>query len=104
VERSQPCERSRAAAGPRASLPDHSPPDAPGYPIAEVVAAPPTGVPVKLISNQQEKHGSVYTLTGDVRIDYKDYILTADKVSYDRTPATPRPMAMCGSRADGTTN
>jgi LPS-assembly protein len=58
-------------------------PDAPDYPIAEVVAAPPSGVPVRLESKQQEKHGSVYTLTGDVRIDYKDYTLTADKVSYD---------------------
>jgi LPS-assembly protein len=58
-------------------------PDAPEYPIAEVVAAPPAGVSVRLESKQQEKHGSVYTLTGDVKIDYKDYTLTADKVSYD---------------------
>jgi len=58
-------------------------PDAPDYPIAEVVAAPPSGVPVRLESKQQEKHGNVYTLTGEVRIDYKDYTLTADKVSYD---------------------
>ena len=58
-------------------------PDAPDYPIAEVVAAPPSGVLARLESKQQEKHGSVYMLTGDVRIDYKDYILTADKVSYD---------------------
>ena len=58
-------------------------PDAPDYPIAEVVAAPPSGVSVRLESKQQEKHGSVYTLTGDVKIDYKDYTLTADKVSYD---------------------
>jgi LPS-assembly protein len=58
-------------------------PDAPGYPIAQVVPPPPTGVPVRLQSNQQEKHGSVYILTGDVRIEYKDYILSADKVSYD---------------------
>jgi LPS-assembly protein len=59
-------------------------PDAPDYPIAEVVATAPAGVPVKLISHQQEKHGNVYLLTGDVRIEYKDYILTADKVSYNR--------------------
>ena len=37
-----------------------------------------------LQSNQQEIHGSVYTLTGEVRIDYKDYTLTADKVSYNK--------------------
>jgi LPS-assembly protein len=58
-------------------------PDAPDYPIAEMVATPPTGVPARLEARQQEKHGSLYTLTGDVRIDYKDYILTADKASYD---------------------
>ncbi len=58
-------------------------PDAPDYPIAEVVAAPPSGVLARLESKQQEKHGSVYTLTGDVKIDYKDFTLTADKVSYD---------------------
>jgi LPS-assembly protein len=58
-------------------------PDAPDYPIAEVVAAPPSGVVARLESKRQEKHGNVYTLTGEVRIDYKDYTLTADKVSYD---------------------
>ena len=72
-------DRVAAAQSPPASP---SLPDAP--PIAELVTAPPTGVPVKLISDQQEKHGSVYTLTGHVRIEYKDYILTADKVSYDQ--------------------
>src|SRR6201986_639062 len=67
-----------AASGP-SSLPD-----APDYPIAEVVAAPPSGVPVRFESKQQEKHGEVYSLIGDVRIEYKDYILTADEVSYNR--------------------
>jgi lipopolysaccharide assembly outer membrane protein LptD (OstA) len=56
-------------------------PDAPGFPVAEVVPAPPQGVSARLESKQQEKHGSVYILTGNVRIDYKDYTLTADKVS-----------------------
>jgi LPS-assembly protein len=59
-------------------------PSAPDYPIAEVVVAPPSGIPVRIQANQQEKHGSVYTLTGAVRIDYKNYVLTADKVSYDQ--------------------
>jgi LPS-assembly protein len=58
-------------------------PDAPDYPIAEVVAAPPAGVPVRIEAKQQEKRGEVYVLTGDVKIDYKDYVLTADKASYD---------------------
>src|SRR5271154_2226553 len=68
---------------PAASLPDESLPDAPGYPIAEVVETPPAGVPVVIRANQQEKHGDVFTLTGEARIDYKDYILTADKVSFN---------------------
>src|SRR5580704_4271979 len=58
-------------------------PDAPNYPIAEVVTAPAAGVPVRFESRQQEKHGEVYSLIGDVKIEYKDYVLTADKVSYD---------------------
>ncbi|MGC2403570.1 MAG: LPS assembly protein LptD, partial [Acidobacteriaceae bacterium] len=58
-------------------------PDSPQYPIAQVVPAPPGGVPVRLESRQQEKHGNVYVLTGDVRIDYKDFTLSADKISYD---------------------
>jgi LPS-assembly protein len=73
-----------AAQDPQAASGSNSLSDAPGYPIAELVATAPPGVPVKLISHQQEKHGNVYLLTGDVRIEYKDYILTADKVSYDR--------------------
>src|ERR1700677_521084 len=64
--------------------PQGSLPDAPGYPIAEVVEAPPSGVPVVFRANQQEKHGDVFTLTGEVRIEYKDYILTADKVAFNR--------------------
>jgi LPS-assembly protein len=58
-------------------------PDAPDYPIAEVVAAPPAGVPVRIESKQQEKRGEVYLLTGNVRIEYKDFVLTADKASYN---------------------
>jgi LPS-assembly protein len=67
---------------PSASEPS-SLPDAPDYPIAEVVAAPPAGVPVRIESKQQEKRGDVYLLTGDVRIEYKDFVLNADKASYN---------------------
>ena len=69
----------QAVASPADSLPD-----APGYPIAEVVPATPSGVPVRITADHQEKHGSIYTLTGGVRIDYKDYILTADRVLYNQ--------------------
>jgi LPS-assembly protein len=64
------------------SLPD-APNAAPNYPIAEVVNAPPAGVPVRIEADLQEKHGSISTLTGGVRIEYKDYVLTADKVAFD---------------------
>lgn len=63
---------------------DNSLPDAPGYPIAEIVPSPPAGFPVHLEYDQMEKHGDVYTLSGAVRIDYKDYTLRADKIVYDR--------------------
>jgi LPS-assembly protein len=68
---------------PSAASASESLPDAPDYPIAEVVPAPLSGVPVRIAADQQEKHGSIYTLTGEVRIDYKDYILTADKVAFN---------------------
>jgi LPS-assembly protein len=68
---------------PQASQPDPVP-DAPGYPIAVVVPEAPAGVPVRIEAERQEKHGSVYTLTGGARIDYKRYILTADKISYNQ--------------------
>ena len=58
-------------------------PDAPGYPIAEVVNAAPAGVPVRIEADRQEEHGNIYTLTGRVEIDYKEYVLTADKVAYN---------------------
>jgi LPS-assembly protein len=58
-------------------------PNAPQYPVAEVEPQAAAGVPVRLESKQQEKHGSVYLLTGDVKIEYKDFTLYADKITYD---------------------
>ncbi len=59
-------------------------PDAPDYPIAEVLPATPSGVPVRLEYEHMEKHGTVYTLTGAVKINYQQYTLLADKVVYDQ--------------------
>ena len=59
-------------------------PQAPGYPIAEVIPAPPSGFPVRFQSDQQEKHGDIYTLSGEVRIDYKNYTLLADKITFNQ--------------------
>ncbi len=70
------------SAEPTSTLPDAPP--SPQYPVAEVVPTPVTGVPVSFQSRLIEKHGNIYTLTGAVRIDYKNFVLTADKISYDR--------------------
>lgn len=76
-------EGGNAAADAPAAAAPNSLPDAPGYPIAEVVPAPPSGVPVRFEYDRMEKHGNVYTLTGDVTIDYKNYTLRADKIVFD---------------------
>lgn len=59
-------------------------PYAPGYPIAEIVPATPSGVPVHLEYDHMEKRGDVYTLTGHVTIHYKDYTLRADNIVFNR--------------------
>jgi LPS-assembly protein len=41
------------------------------------------GEPVTIQAKEQEKQGDVYTLRGDVEIDYRDLILHADEVSYN---------------------
>ena len=76
-----PAQGANAPAGPAEPLPDA--PGNPDYPVAEVVIPPPAGIPVNIQADQQEKHGSIYTLTGSVRIEYKNYVLTADTVSYN---------------------
>ena len=74
-------------APPSEQLPD-SPPvlDADGQPIpiAQPVAAPPSGTPVHVEAAQQQINGHTYTLIGEVTIHYRDYILRADKVSYNQ--------------------
>lgn len=61
-------------------------PDAPGIqnqPVAQLVPAPPTGIPVTIHAAEQEKQGDIYHLRGEVEIDYKDYVIRADKVIYN---------------------
>ncbi len=68
------------------SLPDDLPDD-PGQeilPIAQPEPAPATGVPVELEADRQELAGDIVTLTGNVVIHYRDYVLRADKVTYNR--------------------
>ncbi len=52
-------------------------------PIAQLLPEAPTGVPVTIHANEQEKRGSVYDLRGEVEIDYKEYVVRADHISYD---------------------
>ncbi len=52
-------------------------------PVAQVVPPINQGVPVKITAKEQGKRGDVWTLTGEVEIDYRDYIVRADKVTYN---------------------
>jgi LPS-assembly protein len=52
-------------------------------PVAQVVPEPAQGVPVQIAAKEQGKRGDIWTLTGDVEIHYRDYIVRADKVTYN---------------------
>ncbi len=63
-------------------------PDDPGQeaiPIAQPEPIPPSGLPVRWESRRQEWVGDVVTLTGDVVVHYRDYVVRADKVVYHRS-------------------
>src|SRR5579884_1762076 len=59
-------------------------PDAPDVPVARVVPAPPGGVPVEIRAISQREKDNVYTLEGNVVIHYRDYVIQADKIVYNR--------------------
>jgi LPS-assembly protein len=52
-------------------------------PVAQVVPPVDRGVPVKITAREQAKRGDLWTLSGDVEIDYREYIVRADKVAYN---------------------
>lgn len=66
-------------------------PDPPGGQQAPQTPAQPhrprisgsEGEPVSISAQQQEKNKNVYTLRGEVKIDFQDYVLHADTVTYD---------------------
>lgn len=61
-------------------------PDAPSVialPVAEPEVLPKIGTDVRVEARLQKKVGNISTLEGEVAIYYKDYILRADKVTYD---------------------
>jgi LPS-assembly protein len=63
-------------------------PDDPGQealPLAQPEPEPETGVPVQLEAQSQSRVGDFLTLTGDVVVHYKDYVLRADKAVYNQS-------------------
>lgn len=70
---------------PRAAVVDSLPaplPDAPGYPAAAVTAKA-GGETVEIESDTQTRTGTVYAATGNAVLHYRDYVLRADKLTYD---------------------
>ncbi|MFT4114078.1 LPS-assembly protein LptD [Silvibacterium sp.] len=57
-------------------------------PEAHVVPAPPQGTPVRIQADSQTyvktDSGGVYTLIGHVVIHYKDYVISADRATYNQ--------------------
>jgi LPS-assembly protein len=90
---------SATSATPAGSVPDHrvpedtqipssylpDDPDQQMLPVAQPEPPPATGVPVEFEAERQTRVGDVLTLTGDVVIHYKGYILRADKVVYHQS-------------------
>ncbi|MGO9337726.1 MAG: LPS-assembly protein LptD [Terracidiphilus sp.] len=68
---------------PSADLPDA--PDQEMLPVAQPEAQPATGIPVQAAADNQSWKGNVWTGIGNVEFHYRNYILHADKVVYDRT-------------------
>jgi len=66
---------------------DSTLPDDPGQeaiPVATPEPAPPTGFPLRWEAGVQTWQNEIATLSGGVVIYYRDYIIRADRVSYNR--------------------
>jgi LPS-assembly protein len=75
-------DAASAAAG-TAALPDD--PGQEMLPVAQPEPVPASGVPVQVEAQHQDRTGDVFTLTGDVVIHYRDYVLYADRVVYHQS-------------------
>jgi LPS-assembly protein len=76
-----------AADGKAAPLSPQFPED-PGQeilPLAQPEPATATGMPVTWEAQRQTRIGDIWTLSGDVVVHYRDYILRADKVVYHQS-------------------
>jgi LPS-assembly protein len=69
-------------ATPAASLPDA--PGAVRYPVAEVVPATDDTTLVGIEADTQSQLGSVYVLDGKVEIKYRDRVIQADHIEFDK--------------------
>ncbi len=72
-----------ASAGHLSDLPDD--PGQEALPVAQPEPEPASGVPVEWEAKKQSRVGDTWTLTGDVVVHYRDYILRADKVVYHQS-------------------
>ena len=81
-----PAPTPPAGAGAPESATQASLPDEPGeeiLPIAQPEPTPPTGVPARVEALRQTRAGGVLTLTGEVVVYYRDYVVHADKAVYN---------------------
>jgi LPS-assembly protein len=73
----------QSGAGLASSLPND--PGQEILPLAQPEPTSPGGVPVVWEAKHQSRVGDIWTLTGEVVVHYRDYILRADKVVYDQS-------------------
>ncbi|MGH9607163.1 MAG: LPS-assembly protein LptD [Terracidiphilus sp.] len=76
-----------ALSAPQAAALPYGLPDDPGQelmPVAVPEQAAKAGVPVKIEALKQTRVGDVWTLEGKVVIDYKGYVIRADKIVYNQ--------------------
>jgi len=57
-------------------------------PVAKPEPLPPSGTPIRWEALQQTRVGDTWTLTGEVVVFYKNYVIHADKVIYHQSAAT----------------
>ncbi len=63
-------------------------PDDPGQeavPVAQPEPTPPTGTPIEWQAQRQSREGDVWTLSGNVVVHYRDYVLRADSIVYHQS-------------------
>jgi len=64
--------------------------------VAQPEPAPASGVPVVWEARNQRRAGNIWTLTGDVVVRYRGYILRADRWSTTNPPRSWTRKATCG--------